>query len=61
MMRDKNFKGFQRYGAPIFAIAGSVFMVIAAVQAHAAMIPGYLILFAVIMAIGLLFIKKKKI
>lgn len=61
MMLDKNFKGFQRYGAPLLAIAGSLFMVIAAVQAHAAKIPGYLILFAVIMLIGLAFMKKKKI
>jgi APA family basic amino acid/polyamine antiporter len=61
MMLNKNFKGFQRFGAPVLAIAGSIFMVIAAVQAHAAKIPGYLILFAVIMAIGLLFIKKKKV
>ena len=61
MMLDKNFKGFQRYGAPVLAMAGSIFMVIAAVSAHGPKIPGYLILFAVIMAIGLIFMKKKKI
>lgn len=61
MLLDKNFKGFKRYGAPILAIAGSVFMIIAAIQAHAAKIPGYLILFAVIMAVGMIFMKKKKV
>ena len=61
MMGDKNFKGFQRFGAPILAIAGSLFMVIAAINAHGPMIPGYLIIFAVIMLIGFAFMKKKKI
>lgn len=61
MMTSKDFKGFQRYVAPVLAIAGSIFMVIAAFQAHAKMIPGYLILFAVIMAIGMACMKKKKI
>lgn len=61
MMFNKDFKGFNRFVAPVLAIAGSLFMVIAAIQAHSAMIPGYLIIFAVIMLIGLPFMKKKKI
>ncbi len=61
MMLSKDFKGFQRFVAPVLAIAGSIFMVIAAFQAHAKMIPGYLILFVVIMAIGMGCMKKKKI
>ncbi len=61
MMLSKNFKGFQRFVAPVLAIAGSVFMVIAAFQAHAKMIPGYLIIFVIIMAIGIGCMKKKKI
>ena len=61
MMADKNFKGFQRYVAPVLAILGSIFMVIAAFQAHGKMIPGYLIIFAIIMVIGLGCMKRKKI
>ncbi len=60
MMTNKEFKGVQRYVAPVLAIAGSIFMVVAAVYAHGPKIPGYLILFAVIMAIGLIFIKKRE-
>lgn len=61
MLFNKDFKGFNRFVAPILAIAGSLFMVIAAIQAHAKMIPGYLIIFAVIMLLGLPFMKKKEI
>lgn len=61
MMLSKDFKGFQRFVVPVLAIVGSIFMVIAAVQAHAKMIPGYLLLFVVIMAIGMAYMKKKKI
>lgn len=61
MMFSKDFKGIQRFVAPVLAIIGSVFMVIAAVYAHGPKIPGYLVLFVVIMAIGLAFMKKKKV
>ncbi len=61
MMADKNFKGVQRFVAPVLAIAGSVFMVFAAIRAHGPTIPGYLIIFAIIMAIGVGFMKKKEI
>ena len=61
MMKIKELKGFQRFVSPILAIIGSVVMVVAAFQAHGKMIPGYLIIFAVVMAIGLGFMKKKKI
>ncbi len=61
MMGNKEFTGAKRFIAPVLAIAGSIFMVIAAVYAHGPMIPGYLILFVIIMAIGLAFMKKKKI
>ncbi|MBP3328134.1 MAG: APC family permease [Clostridia bacterium] len=59
MMFNKDFSFVQRFVAPVLAIAGSVFMVIAAVYAHGPKIPGYLILFAVIMIFGLIFINKK--
>lgn len=61
MMTNKEFKGIKRFVAPILAIAGSIFMVIASVKAHAGEIPGYLIIFAVIMVIGVIFMKKKDI
>ena len=61
MMGNKEFTGAKRFIAPILAIAGSVFMVVAAVYAHGPMIPGYLLLFAVIMVIVLLFMKKQKV
>lgn len=61
MMLSKDFKGFKRFGVPVLAIAGSIFMVIAAIQAHGKMIPGYLLIFAVVMAIGIGYMKKKKI
>ncbi len=61
MMKIKDLKGFQRFVSPVLAIIGSVVMVVAAFQAHGKMIPGYLIIFAVVMAIGLGFMKKKEI
>lgn len=61
MMKIKELKGFQRFVSPILAIIGSVVMVVAAFQAHGKMIPGYLIIFAVVMAIGIGFMKKQKI
>ena len=61
MLLNKDFKGFNRYVAPILAVAGSIFMVVAAFKAHSAEIPGYLIIFAVIMLLGIPFMKKQKI
>lgn len=61
MFFDKELPAFKRFVVPSLAIAGSIFMVIAAVFAHKSEIPGYLILFAVIMLIGLGFIKKRKV
>lgn len=59
MMMNKEFSPIQRFVAPILALAGSIFMVVAAVYAHGPKIPGYLILFVVIMLIGVIFMKKK--
>lgn len=61
MMFNKEFNFVQRFVAPVLALAGSIFMVIAAVNAHAEKIPGYLILFAVVMIVGIIFIKKKPV
>ena len=61
MMFNKDFKGVKRFVAPVLAIAGSLFMVVAAVEAHGRFIPGYLIVFALIMLLGIPFMKKQKI
>ncbi len=61
MLFDKNFKGYNRFIAPVLAAAGSTFMAYAAINAHWEKIPGYLIVFSVIMLIGIACMKKKKI
>lgn len=61
MMISKDFKGAKRFIAPVLSIFGSIFMVIASIKAHASEIPGYLIIFAIIMLIGILYMKKKEI
>ncbi len=61
MMMNKEFSGAKRFIAPILAIAGSVFMVIASIKAHASEIPGYLIIFVVVMLIGAALMKKKEL
>lgn len=59
MMTNKEFKGAKRFVAPLLSVAGSIFMVIASVKAHASEIPGYLIIFAIIMVVGVICMKKK--
>lgn len=61
MMMNKEFKGAKRFIAPALSVLGSIFMVIASIKAHASEIPGYLIIFAIIMLFGVLCIKKKEI
>jgi APA family basic amino acid/polyamine antiporter len=61
MFFDKELPAFKRFVIPALAIAGSLFMVVAAFVAHKSEIPGYLVIFAVIMAIGLGFMKKKNV
>ena len=61
MLTNKDFKGVQRFVAPVLAIAGAVLMVVASVKAHGSEIPGYLIIFAVIMLIGVAFMKKNEL
>lgn len=54
MSREKDLGFFKRYLMPFLAICACVFMVIAAFYAHGMAVLYYLIIFAVIMAIGLL-------
>jgi APA family basic amino acid/polyamine antiporter len=59
MKKEKDLSTFKRYVAPILAICGCVFMVIAACYAHKMAVVWYLIAFVVIMLIGVFFEKPK--
>lgn len=61
MFRMKDLGFFKRFLAPMLAIAGSGFMMLATVVSHKMFVVGYLIIFAVLMAIGFVFSKEKKI
>ena len=60
MFKLKDVGFFKRFAAPILAICGSSFMVVATIFSHRSYVIGYLILFAVITAAGMLFAKEKK-
>ena len=60
MIKEKDLSGFKRIVMPILAVCGSLFMVFAACYADKMAVVYYLIVFAVVMAIGALFIKKKE-
>ena len=60
MFRLKDTGVFKRFFAPVFAIAGSSFMMVATVFSHKQYVIGYLIIFAVINIIGMFFAKEKK-
>ena len=60
MRKEKDLGAPKRFILPILAMCGSVFMVIACIFSHRMSVLWYLIVFAVIMAIGLLVDKKKK-
>jgi len=57
--REKDLGVFQRFVAPILAICGCLFMIVAACFAHRIAVVWYLITFAVIMFIGTFFSKSK--
>ncbi|MBQ2812558.1 MAG: hypothetical protein IJE63_04835 [Clostridia bacterium] len=50
----------KRFLAPAIAIIGCCFMMVATVFSHQKFVIGYLIIFTVIMAVGMLFSKEKK-
>ncbi len=50
---------FKKYFPPLFASAGCIFMVISAIYSHGTDVIFFLIVYAVIMAIGFLFYKKR--
>ena len=59
MRKEKDENLVKRFVLPILAFCGSVFMVIACIFGHGMACFWYLIVFAVIMAIGLLVNKNK--
>lgn len=60
MRKEKEQPVLRRFVMPILALCGSVFMVIACILGHGMGCVWYLIVFAVVMAIGLLVNKSKK-
>jgi len=60
MRKEKEQNVLRRFVLPILALCGSVFMVIASIFSHRMGCFWYLIVFAVIMAIGLIIDKKRK-
>ncbi len=61
MFKMKDLSGFKRFIAPLLAIIGSAFMMVATIVSHHKFVIGYLILFVVIMAFGMFFAKEKKL
>lgn len=60
MIKEKDLGVFKRFIAPLLAICGSVFMILAAAVSHKTNALWYLLLFAVIMVIGIFFAKERK-
>lgn len=59
--REKTLSPFKRFFAFPLAIAGSLFMIVAAVFAHGKNVLWYLLVFAVFMAVGWFFRKEKQV
>lgn len=59
MKKETSLSFFNRFLAPAVALAGCVFMIIAACFAHKMAVVAYLIIFAVVMVIGAMFANKK--
>lgn len=57
--KEKSLSVFNRFVMPVVALAGCVFMIIAACFSHKMAVAAYLIVFAVIMAAGALFAHKR--
>jgi|GEM_PF-2990327 len=58
MKKEKDLSSFKRFIMPTISLAGCIFMIIAACFSHKMEVVAYLIIFAIIMAIGALFSKK---
>ena len=60
LVKQKDLGFFKRILMPLLGVAGCLFMGYAAVVSHGKAILSYLVIFAVIMAIGAFFSKEKK-
>jgi len=60
LFKLKDVNGFKRFIAPIIAIIGCIFMMVATIYSHKTYVIGYLILFIVINAVGMIFSREKK-
>lgn len=58
--KEKDESVMRRFVLPILAIIGALFMVYACIVGHGMENVWYLIVFAVVMAFGALFVKKEK-
>ncbi|MBU3201367.1 APC family permease [Clostridium estertheticum] len=61
MKKEKDLNTFKRFVMPIVSLVGCVFMIVAACFSHKISVVAYLIIFAIIMAIGALFSKKQSL
>ena len=61
MKKERDLPDFKRFFMPAMAIAGSVFMVIAAFFAHRMAAVAYLAVFTAVMVAGAAFYKKDRI
>lgn len=59
MAKEKSLSTFNRFIMPALAICACIFMVVAAYYAHGQAVFYYLIIFAVLMVLGIIFYKKK--
>ncbi|APC38930.1 APC family permease [Clostridium estertheticum] len=59
--KEKDLNLFKRFVMPIISLTGCVFMIVAACFSHKLEVVAYLIIFAIIMAIGALFSKKQSL
>jgi APA family basic amino acid/polyamine antiporter len=59
MKKEKDLSVFNRFVMPILAVAGCVFMMIAACFAHKMAVVAYLAIFTAVMLIGTMFSKKR--
>ncbi|WP_291634665.1 amino acid permease [Clostridium sp.] len=58
MKKEKDLSSFKRFIMPTISLVGCVFMIIAACFSHGIAVVAYLVIFAIIMAVGVLFSKK---
>lgn len=59
LFKLKDVNGFKRFIAPLIAIIGCIFMMIATIYSHQKFVIGYLIVFIILNAAGMFFAKEK--